>query len=53
MRRMDDPAVRRNACGQRLGQVNWKQFQGADIRFLMNKHPFTTFIEPGFPSSKN
>jgi len=27
-------------------QVNWKQFQGTEIRFLMNKHPFTTFIEP-------
>ena len=30
-------------------QVNWKQFQGAEIRFLMNKHPFTTFIEPKVP----
>jgi len=26
--------------------VNWKQLQGTEIRFLMNKHPFTTFIEP-------
>jgi multiple sugar transport system substrate-binding protein len=26
--------------------VNWKQFQGTEIRFLMNKHPFTTYIEP-------
>jgi len=30
-------------------QVNWKQFQGTEIRFLMNKHPFTTFIEPKIP----
>ena len=30
-------------------QVDWKQFQGAEIRFLMNKHPFTTFIEPKIP----
>src|SRR3989304_1646087 len=29
-----------------LGAVNWKQLQGTEIRFLMNKHPFTTFIEP-------
>ena len=29
--------------------VNWKQFQGTEIRFLMNKHPFTTFIEPKVP----
>lgn len=26
--------------------VDWKQCQGTEIRFLMNKHPFTTFIEP-------
>ncbi|HUL30770.1 MAG TPA: sugar ABC transporter substrate-binding protein [Thermodesulfobacteriota bacterium] len=32
-----------------LGAVNWKQFQGTEIRFLMNKHPFTTFIEPKVP----
>src|SRR4030067_2229337 len=29
--------------------VNWKQSQGTEIRFLMNKHPFTTFIEPKVP----
>jgi len=29
-----------------FGAVNWKQLQGTEIRFLMNKHPFTTFIEP-------
>jgi len=28
------------------GSVDWKQFQGTEIRFLMNKHPFTTSIEP-------
>jgi multiple sugar transport system substrate-binding protein len=32
-----------------FGAVNWKQFQGKEIRFLMNKHPFTTFIEPRVP----
>ena len=29
--------------------VDWKQLQGTEIRFLMNKHPFTTFIEPKLP----
>jgi multiple sugar transport system substrate-binding protein len=29
--------------------VDWKQFQGTEIRFLMNKHPFTTYIEPKVP----
>ncbi|HUJ87114.1 MAG TPA: sugar ABC transporter substrate-binding protein [Burkholderiales bacterium] len=27
-------------------QIDWKQAQGTQIRFLMNKHPFTTYIEP-------
>ncbi|GFK94389.1 Erythritol/L-threitol-binding protein [Fundidesulfovibrio magnetotacticus] len=27
-------------------EVNWKQFQGTEIRVMMNKHPFTTYIEP-------
>src|SRR5512137_684087 len=36
-------------CGTALAQVDWKQFQGTEIRFLMNKHPFTTFIEPKIP----
>lgn len=26
--------------------IDWKQSQGTEIRFLMNKHPFTTYIEP-------
>lgn len=26
--------------------IDWKQCQGTEIRFLMNKHPFTTYIEP-------
>jgi multiple sugar transport system substrate-binding protein len=26
--------------------VDWMQSKGTEIRFLMNKHPFTTFIEP-------
>jgi hypothetical protein len=25
-----------------FGGVDWKQLQGTEIRFLMNKHPFTT-----------
>jgi multiple sugar transport system substrate-binding protein len=29
--------------------VDWKQLQGVQIRFLMNKHPFTTYIEPKIP----
>ncbi len=32
-----------------FASVNWKQLQGIEIRFLMNKHPFTTFIEPRIP----
>ena len=32
-----------------LAGVDWKQCQGTEIRFLMNKHPFTTFIEPKVP----
>jgi len=29
-----------------LADINWRQFEGTEIRLLMNKHPFTTFIEP-------
>ncbi len=29
--------------------VDWKQLQGTQIRFLMNKHPFTSYIEPKIP----
>ena len=29
-----------------FAEINWKQSQGTEIRFLMNKHPFTSFIEP-------
>ncbi len=28
------------------GDIDWMQFKGTEIRFLMNKHPFTSFIEP-------
>ena len=28
------------------GAIDWKQLQGTEIRFLMNKHPFTTSIQP-------
>ena len=34
------------AAASASAAVNWKQSQGTEIRFLMNKHPFTTFIEP-------
>ena len=27
-------------------QIDWRQAQGTEIRFLMNKHPFTSYIEP-------
>ena len=30
-------------------EVNWKQFSGTKIRLLMNKHPFTTYIEKRLP----
>jgi multiple sugar transport system substrate-binding protein len=26
--------------------INWNQFEKTEIRFLMNKHPFTSYIEP-------
>jgi multiple sugar transport system substrate-binding protein len=29
-----------------FAQIDWKQAQGTEIRFLMNKHPFTDYIEP-------
>lgn len=32
-----------------LAQVDWMQFKGTEVRFLMNKHPFTSFIEPKIP----
>jgi len=32
-----------------FASVNWRQFEGTEIRLLMNKHPFTTFIEPKIP----
>lgn len=27
-------------------EFNWQQFEGQEIRFLMNRHPFTDFLEP-------
>ena len=30
-------------------QFDWKRFSGTKIRFLMNQHPFTTFIQPLLP----
>jgi len=30
-------------------EFNWRQFEGSQIRFLMNQHPFTEFIEPLVP----
>ncbi|MDI6725464.1 MAG: sugar ABC transporter substrate-binding protein [Smithellaceae bacterium] len=32
-----------------FASVNWRQSQGTEIRFLLNRHPFTTFIEPKVP----
>ena len=29
-----------------FAQIDWKQAQGTEIRFLMNKHPFTDYIDP-------
>jgi multiple sugar transport system substrate-binding protein len=29
-----------------FAQIDWKQAQGTEIRFLMNKHPFTDYIQP-------
>ena len=34
------------ASATAFAAVDWKQSQGTEIRFLMNKHPFTTYIEP-------
>jgi multiple sugar transport system substrate-binding protein len=34
------------ASATAFAAVDWKQAQGTEIRFLMNKHPFTTYIEP-------
>ena len=28
---------------------DWQRFEGTDIRFLMNRHPFTEFLEPLVP----
>jgi multiple sugar transport system substrate-binding protein len=28
------------------GSVDWMQSKGTEIRFLMNKHPFTSYLEP-------
>ena len=30
-------------------EFDWKQFDGSEIRFLMNNHPFTDFIQPLVP----
>ena len=30
-------------------EFNWRQFEGTQIRFLMNQHPFTDFIQPLIP----
>lgn len=32
-----------------FASIDWRQFEGTEIRLLMNKHPFTTFIEPKIP----
>lgn len=30
-------------------EFDWRRFEGSEIRFLMNRHPFTDFIEPLVP----
>ncbi len=30
-------------------EFDWRQFEGQEVRFLMNSHPFTSFIEPLLP----
>ncbi|HZJ10208.1 MAG TPA: sugar ABC transporter substrate-binding protein [Trueperaceae bacterium] len=30
-------------------EFDWRQFEGEEIRFLMNQHPFTNFLEPLVP----
>ncbi|HEX7002704.1 MAG TPA: sugar ABC transporter substrate-binding protein [Trueperaceae bacterium] len=30
-------------------EFDWRQFEGEEIRFMMNQHPFTDFIEPLVP----
>lgn len=30
-------------------EFDWRRFEGEDIRFLMNRHPFTDFLEPLVP----
>ena len=27
-------------------EFDWRRFEGSEIRFLMNRHPFTDFLEP-------
>ena len=34
------------ASSAMAGSVDWMQSKGTEIRFLMNKHPFTSDIEP-------
>lgn len=37
------------SCVALAQDFDWRQFEGQDIRFLMNRHPFTDFIEPLMP----
>ena len=30
-------------------EFDWRQFEGEEIRFMMNQHPFTDFLEPLVP----
>lgn len=30
-------------------EFDWRRFEGTDIRFMMNRHPFTNFLEPLIP----
>ncbi len=30
-------------------EFDWRRFEGTDIRFMMNRHPFTNWLEPMVP----
>ena len=32
-----------------MAEINWKQCEGAEIRLLMNRHPFTFYIQKHLP----
>jgi multiple sugar transport system substrate-binding protein len=30
-------------------EFDWRRFEGSEIRFMMNRHPFTNWLEPLVP----